>query len=152
MPAPDATTSLTVPTLWLRWLQAAVGATILFGLAMALLPEITRQGFGLILYGEAGAVAGFGPEVQPYLRLSHAVMGSLMVGWGLALWLVVQGPFRRGDRLGWNVLAISQVGWYVPDTAVSIATGLWPNAVLNTVFALAYAVPLLATRSLFRAR
>jgi hypothetical protein len=29
------------------------------------------------------------------------------------------------------------------------AAGLWPNAVLNSVFAVAFAVPLIATRSCF---
>jgi hypothetical protein len=40
----------------------------------------------------------------------------------------------------------------VPDTTVSLWTGLWPNAVLNTVFGLAFAVPLVATRGSFRGR
>jgi hypothetical protein len=101
------------------------------------------------MYGQAGAVAAFGPEVQPYLTLAHAVMGSVMVGWGLALWLTLTGPFRRGERHGWNVFVVSLVGWFVPDTTVSLWTGLWPNAVLNTVFAVAFAVPLIATRSCF---
>jgi hypothetical protein len=76
-------------------------------------------------------------------------MGSVMVGWSLALWLTLAGPFRRGERHGWNVFVVSQVGWFVPDTTVSLGTGLWPNAVLNTVFAVAFAVPLTATRSCF---
>ena len=63
---------------------------------MALLPEPTRQGFSLLVYGEAGALAAFGPGVQPCLMLAHGVMGSVMVGWGLALWLTWRGPFRRG--------------------------------------------------------
>ncbi len=104
------------------------------------------------MYGEAGALAGFGLGVQPYLTLAHGVMGSVMVGWGLALWLTLRGPFRRGERYGWDLFVISLVGWFVPDTTLSLWTGLWPNAVLNTVFGLAFALPLMATRSFFRAR
>jgi hypothetical protein len=40
----------------------------------------------------------------------------------------------------------------LPDTIVSLWTGLWPNAVLNTVFGLAFGLPLVATRPCFRAR
>jgi hypothetical protein len=35
----------------------------------------------------------------------------------------------------------------MPDTAVPLWTKLWPNAVLHTVFGLALAVPLTATRA-----
>lgn len=141
-----------VSTLWFRWLQWATAGTILFGLALAMLPEMARQGFSLMVYGDSGALAAFGPAAQPYLTLAHGVMGSVMVGWGLALWLTLHGPLHRGERHGWNVFALSLAGWFVPDTTVSLWTGLWPNAVLNTVFGLAFAVPLVAIRSGFRAR
>lgn len=141
-----------IPPFWFRWLQGVTAGTILFGLALACLPELTRQGFSLLLYGTAGALTAFGPAVQPYLTLAHSVMGSVMVGWGLALWLTLHGPFRRGERHGWDLFVISLVGWYVPDTTVSLWTGLWPNAVLNTIFGLAYSLPLVATWSCFRAR
>ena len=134
------------PTFWFRWLQAVTLGTILFGLVMAALPEPTRRGFSLMIYGEAGALAAFGSGVQPYLTLAHAVMGSVMMGWGLALWLTLQGPLRRGERHGWNVFVVSLAGWFVPDTFVSLWTGLWPNALLNSVFGLAFAVPLIAIR------
>jgi hypothetical protein len=58
----------------------------------------------------------------------------------------------RAERHGWDASAVSLAGWFVPDTTVSLWTGLWPNAVLNTVFGLAFAVPLIATRGCFRGR
>lgn len=149
---PDPGVAQPIPTFWFRWLQGVTVGTIVFGLVLVILPELTRQGFSLLMYGESDALAGFGPGVLPYLTLAHAVMGSVMVGWGLALWLTLCGPFQRGERHGWNLFVISLVGWYVPDTLVSLWTGLWPNAVLNTVFGLAFAVPLMATRSSFGAR
>ncbi len=149
-PAHDTVTP--IPAFWFRWLQGVTAGTIAFGLALAALPELTRQGFGLLVYGRADALTAFGPGVQPYLTLAHGVMGSVMVGWGLALWLTLRGPFRRGERHGWDLYAVSLVGWFVPDTTVSLWTGLWPNAVLNTVFGLAFAVPLIATRRCFGGR
>jgi integral membrane sensor domain MASE1 len=41
------------------------------------------------------------------------------------------------------------VSLFVPDTLYSLASGFWPNAVLNSVFALVFALPLWATRGLF---
>jgi hypothetical protein len=115
-------------------------------------PCAWSQGFSLLVYGDALALAAFGPGVQTYFTLAHGVMGSVMVGWGLALWLTLHSPFHRGERHGWNLFAISLVGWFLPDTIVSLWTGLWPNAVLNTVFGLAFGLPLVATRPCFRAR
>jgi len=43
------------------------------------------------------------------------------------------------------VFAASLAAWYFPDTLFSLWTGYWPNAVLNSVFALLFAVPLVAT-------
>jgi hypothetical protein len=37
----------------------------------------------------------------------------------------------------------------VPDTAFSLGTGFWQNAVLNAVFVVLFAVPLAATYKAF---
>jgi hypothetical protein len=42
-------------------------------------------------------------------------------------------------------VAVSIAAWFVPDTAFSLWTGYWQNAVLNGVLALAFAIPLAAT-------
>ena len=57
------------------------------------------------------------------------------------------GSFRRGAREAWLIVAVSVAVWFVADTGVSLATGFWQNAVLNTVIAILFAVPLAATYS-----
>jgi hypothetical protein len=69
-----------------------------------------------------------------------------MFGWGIALVLVVRGLVARGSRLGWQIVAVSAGAWFVADTSFSVWSGFWPNVLLNLVFLVLFAVPLVATR------
>jgi hypothetical protein len=138
-----------IPTLWTAWLSVATGFTIVFGLLMVLLPGLTSQAFGLMLYQDAGRLVSHPPEVLAYIQLAHAVMGSLMVGWGAGMFVVARTLFRQGNRVGWQVLAYSIPLWYVPDTLFSMVSGFWQNALMNTGFVLMLMIPLWATRHAF---
>lgn len=128
--------------------MVAVGVMV-FGLVLVVAPGFARQGFSLLVYGDPQRIATFGAEAAQYIALVHAVLGAVMFGWGLALLLVVRGPFARGAREGWQIIAVSVAAWFVPDTAFSILSGFWQNAVLNFVFMVLFAVPLAATYRTF---
>jgi hypothetical protein len=132
-------------TLWYRWLVAVTVGMMAFGLFMVIAPALTRQGFSLMIYSEADRIGGFGEDPASYIELAHAVMGSVMFGWGTALLLVLRGPFRRDLREGWTIVAVSLAAWFVPDTIFSLWSGFWQNAVLNAVFLVLFAIPLAAT-------
>jgi len=59
---------------------------------------------------------------------------------------VVRALLSKGLSESWYVLTLSVVAWYIPDTAYSILSGFWQNAVLNTAFFLLFSVPLWAIR------
>jgi uncharacterized membrane protein YqaE (UPF0057 family) len=44
------------------------------------------------------------------------------------------------------VLVPSVAVWFIADTAYSLSSGFWQNAVLNTLVLVVFAVPLAATR------
>jgi hypothetical protein len=69
-----------------------------------------------------------------------------MVGWGVAMLYVVRSLLLKGRGEGWYVIALSIAAWYIPDTAYSILSGFWQNAVLNSVFLFLFLVPLWAIR------
>lgn len=141
-----------IPTIWYRWLQVSVGILMVFGISMVLTPGWIRGFFGLMVYGSAAALeTRFSGGANDYIFLVHGVLGSVMFGWGLAMFLILRGPFRRGEREGWNMLALPLAAWFIPDTAFSLYTGFWQNAVLNSGFALLFAIPLIATRRAFSA-
>ncbi len=119
---------------------------MVLGLGMVLAPDLARQAFGLLLYANARGIAEFDAAALPYISLLHGVLGAVMFGWGTTLLLVIRGSFLRGSRESWNTLAIAVSAWFVPDTALSLWTGFWQNALLNVAIALIFAIPLAATR------
>lgn len=146
----DSSTLTRPASFWVRWLTVSACGVLIFGLGMVLAPDLTRQAFGLLLYADRHRVAEFDAAALPYISLLHGVLGAIMFGWGTALLLVIRGPFLRGSRESWNILAIAVSAWFIPDTVLSLWTGFWQNAVLNLGIALLFGIPLAATRGTAR--
>lgn len=130
---------------WVGWLLVVSVGISLFGLALVAVPALARRGFSLLVYGDAAHIDSFGGAAAAYISLSHAVLGGVMVGWGVGLALLTRGLLASGSRRGWRIMAFSVGAWFVPDTAYSLWSGFWQNAVLNFVFLVLLAVPLAAT-------
>jgi hypothetical protein len=135
---------------WWRWLLMVTVGVMLFGIAMIALPALTLRFFGLLLYSSADTLSTFGAPATAYITLVHGVLGAVMFGWGVALFYILLGSFRRGSREGWLMLVASLAAWFVPDTAFSLWSGFWPNAVLNGVIAVLYIIPLAASYRAFK--
>jgi hypothetical protein len=140
-----------IPRIWVRWLHVAAFVVILFGLAMVTVPAVIREFFSLLFYSAPDAIGtAFGADANAYIIFAHGVLGAVMAGWGVAMLIALRGPFARGQKEGWLLIAIPLMVWYLIDTAFSILAGFWQNAVLNTALAVLFAIPLLATRRHFR--
>ena len=135
---------------WWRWLVAADIIVIVFGAAQALLPELVRQGFSLLVFGSASYIDTFPQDAIRYITLTHAVMGSVMIGWGVSMMYTLLTQFRTGEWTGWVSPAVALILWFIPDTTMSILTGFWQNAVLNVGFILLFVIPLAATYKTFK--
>ena len=138
------------PTFWINWLTYTAEFTVLFGLLMVLAPGWTQQAFGLLIFQNTEQFAAFDPQATAYIELAHAVMGSVLVGWGALIFMLVRKLNIEDAKETCNMIAISVLLWYIPDTAFSLYSGFWQNAVLNTSFAVLYAVPLMALRKHFQ--
>jgi hypothetical protein len=136
---------------WTNWLLAVSIGVSVFGLILVIAPALSMQGFSLLVYFDPRRIASFDHEATRYISLAHAVLGAVMFGWGLALVAVVRTLFAAGLRTGWNIIAISVGGWFIPDTTYSLLSGYWQNAVLNLAFLLLFALPLVVTHKAFRA-
>jgi hypothetical protein len=135
---------------WINWLLVVAAGGVAFGLVLVLSPSISRQGFSLLVYASPAHIDTFGQEQVRYISLAHAVIGGVMLGWGVAIFYITKSLLARGERIAWNVVALSVGAWFVPDTLYSLISGYWQNAVLNTVFLALFALPLWATRGLAR--
>lgn len=102
------------------------------------------------MYASPDRIDSFGVDQVRYISLVHAVIGGVMVGWGAALFYVTRVLLAGGVRAGWNLITLSVAAWFVPDTAYSLHSGFWQNALLNVAFLMLFAVPLWATRGVPR--
>lgn len=132
-----------IPAFWLRWLQATIIGTLLFGLAFIVLPNVMEAFFNVLFYSDP--TPRFAADANAYMRFAYGILGAVMVGWMVSLWFVAVGTFRRGEREGWLTLTASVIVWYVVDSAWSVSVGFWQNAALNTAMLILFAIPLAAT-------
>ena len=135
---------------WWRWLVVATGAVLFFGLGMVVLPGPTQQLFNFIYLSSPHGNAIFGEAAVDYIKFVSAVLGATIFGWSIALLYVLFGSFRRGQIEGWRTITFSVGAWFIPDTAFSLWSGFWQNAVLNTILLCLFAVPLAATFGKFK--
>lgn len=138
--------SLKFWSVWLRIVSVGLG---LFGLALVVAPGLARRGFALLLYGDTGWLDQLGAGAITYISLAHAVLGSVMFGWAVVLFLISGRLFKEAKPHGWLITAVSISAWFIPDTLFSLSSGFWQNAVLNVVIAVLYAIPLAATYRVF---
>ena len=123
---------------WLRYLSFVTSAMICFGGVLVVLPQLTQALFGWMVFGGSGFPSTFSAEALHYVRLAHAVIGAVMVGWfSTVLWLV-RTALARGLPGAWQALTLSLLAWFVLDTSFSLLTSFWQNAALNTAILLAF--------------
>ncbi|OSZ70622.1 hypothetical protein CAP39_06530 [Sphingomonas sp. IBVSS1] len=94
---------------------------------------------GLYYWLVSGGQLDAGAFDAPGMRSTLGVMGGLMFGWGvslIAVYRAVGADVRVWRALGWGV-----AGWFMVDSALSLATGLPGNAIANTLFLIQFLVP-----------
>ncbi|MDP2183356.1 MAG: hypothetical protein Q8K99_12410 [Actinomycetota bacterium] len=133
---------------WGRWLVAAAVVVLAFGLVLVLLAGPMQNVFESLYFAPRGAAA-LNADEAAYTAFMGAVMGSVMVGWAVLLLFVLHGPFRRMETAAWNMITASLIAWFVPDTAFSLWSGFWQNAILNAAMLVIFAIPLGATYGRF---
>ncbi len=127
-------------------LVAVIAGVVLFGATLVLLPEPVERLFAWIAYGSADRLDSLGPDAVAYVRLVHAILVAITVGWALTVLAVVAWFWRLDPRRAWLAVAVPAAAWFLLDTGYSLASGFWRNAVFNSAFLLALAVPLFLSR------
>lgn len=136
---------------WTNWLVIWCWGVLAFGvlLATAAIPTIdglVRHLFSLFAANPANAAA----FDQPAVRFGLGLQGALTIGWSLTLFALMDAAKTIGAP-AWRAVTLSLLAWYAIDSAISIATGFWPNAISNTALMIAFAIPILASGALKRA-
>lgn len=75
-------------------------------------------------------------------RILSAILGGILVGFGVLQWLVVTKLFVREPALARHMILTSMGAWFVVDCTASVIAGAPFNAVMNVPFLLLFVVPL----------
>lgn len=136
---------------WRGWLNVWSAVVVVFGLVLAGAGLDATDGVTEMLFGVMGPSGSF--EWTPHLRFATALMGAVTLGWGLTFFAAFGAAHRLSDQAGpvWRALTIAALVWFVVDSALSVATGFWLNAVSNTGLMIGYLAPVLISGVLRRA-
>lgn len=135
-----------------RLIQMAAGVVLALCAALLLAPPFGETLFFVVYFHQPTSPVPIPVEILDYLRFANGIIGAVMAGWMMAIILLARGPFRTGERYAWSAIAWPLAGWYLVDTAFSIANGAWGNVALNTGTAVMFGLPLLASRHHFAVR
>jgi len=112
------------------WFRIVTVILILFGLLFVF--------FGLRVFSDLVPLV---PH-KTLLPWTSALYGSIMVGWGLTLFLVGRLAFRRQDRELKRALLAGLALWLALEAAASAWLGVWANVGVDVVVFILFAVPL----------
>lgn len=74
--------------------------------------------------------------------LLNGILGGVLVGFGVMIWLVADRVYRKDEGLGRSLILVPLISWFLFDGAGSVLAGAWFNVVLNTGFLMMFLAPL----------
>lgn len=119
---------------WQRWMNLWAWIVVAFGLLLAGAGFAATDGLALLVLDLFGGPADFMPD--SIHRFAIGLMGAVTMGWGLTFRAAFSGIYLLAQRDAapvWRWLTVVALIWYGVDSAISVATGFWINAVSNTL-------------------
>jgi hypothetical protein len=129
---------------WQNWFLAWAVFVTLFGLVLAGGAFPATDGLTQTLFGLFGNPLP--TDMDSHHRFAIGLMGAVTMGWGLTYFGAFKALFLLEPAKAapiWRWLLLASLIWYVVDSAISIATGIWMNAVSNTIVIITLLIPLI---------
>lgn len=127
-----------------RLLKTAAAVTMFFGflIGAAALPALNLP-TAVMLDMVFPPMDGAEVMTASATRLLAAIAGGVLAGWGLMAWIVASEVLPTNPALARRLVLPSIGLWFVIDSSMSVAAGAPLNALLNTGFLIAFALPVL---------
>jgi hypothetical protein len=126
-----------------NWLKAASAVFIGFGILVVFAALPATSGPTLLITNIVSwRFDGSQSLAMPETRLLCAILGGVLAGWGMLLWLISSQLFPREPGLARRLILWSVGTWFVIDSTGSIVAGAPTNALFNIPFLLAFLLPL----------
>jgi hypothetical protein len=130
---------------WRVWLDVWCAATIGLGLVFVGAAHPSTSFAARSYYAMIGREGGVGAPFTTEMAFSLGVLGSVLIGWGVLVLIALRQAVEGRAPWVWQAVTVSLAAWFIPDTAISIATGYALNAVPNLLFLTTFLIPVLAT-------
>jgi hypothetical protein len=136
---------------WQRWLSVGGILLVVFGLSMALINRSLV--FDFLINNQLNPVfwgtGQVGSDISRFQGFVYGVLGATIAGWGIIVYFLAAFPFWDRQRWAWNAIAVSTGLWYLVDTGISIAYGVYFNVAVNSLFLIFFSLPLIFTHRYF---
>ncbi len=115
-----------------------IGFAVLIGFGSHPATDLPVRWFGDLLFWPLGDAA---TELQDEARLLAAILGGIMTGFGLLIWMLVDALIEDHPKLLRRLIVTVMAVWFVIDGAGSIAAGAPLNLVGNVAFLVMFILP-----------
>ncbi|PKN68673.1 MAG: hypothetical protein CVU54_13650 [Deltaproteobacteria bacterium HGW-Deltaproteobacteria-12] len=130
------------------WLQVACVIAVATGLVSAAASFPATAGPWLFLFDLLKwPIDGNPSQFDLPTRAVNAVLGGVMVGWGILMFLLVRNFLNNDFALVRRLILISIVAWFVVDSTGSFLAELPGNVLLNVSFLFLFLPPLLLVKN-----
>ncbi len=136
---------------WQRLLMIAALGGVLFGLLLPFLStiDVVAGSYNHHLSNAFFHGADLSGEMKRYNLWVWAMLGAVIMAWGITLFLLARYPFARREPWSWVAIASSLGAALVMDVGVSIYFGFYAEGILALGWFLPVAVPLAVTYKAF---
>ncbi len=136
---------------WQKWLVIVNCIGILAGF---LFPFISTVDFIAAGYNQALAEVFFGVkalsnELVVYNQWVWAMLGAVIMGWGVCMLLIVLFPFKKHEKWAWWCIGISLIVTFMVDICFSIYFNFNTEIIIALSWFLPSIIPIIATRKDF---
>ena len=102
------------------------------GLIMVTAPVTALGGFTEMFLDLAHQpYEGEQPITGKSAHLLNAILGGILVGFGVMIWVVAEHVLRKDFVIGRRLIFTPLICWFITDSLGSVFAGAWFNAVLN---------------------
>lgn len=133
---------------WVKWLKDWSLFVTAFGILFALidLPAIGRPAQVFNDFAFMRLFSGASVPMTPDLAVANGVLGAMMIGWGLFMYLSIESLARHDAAPLRRAFTIAFTIWVLFDQAASSRAGAYGNMVSNVSFYLMFMAPFIAER------
>ncbi len=131
---------------WQTWIKATCVTLGLLGLILAG-GAVDATAGPAKLYFELMGNAGQ-PVLNPHMQVTLGVLGGVCIGWSITFFATFQAAHALHGEAATSVWRLTLVGltaWYIVDSTLSVVTGFWQNAAVNTAFFISLVFPMVHT-------